>query len=854
MEYIIKIKKPLKHLFNDKWIWRMAWQDGRKNFGRLFLFLSSIIVGIASLVSIDSFNRNLQNEIDIQAKELLGADLVISAKKEFDSAFLAKVDTLGLKKALDVRFASMILFMNVHGGTRLVQVVAREGEFPFYGEVKTLPKDAMAYLNRGKYAVLDESVAIQYEVSSGDSIKLGNSVFEVSGIVQSMPGTTAISTNFTPSVYINKEHLEETGLIQYGSRYNYRRYFELKNSEDPALIVKKLKPETKKLGYGTNTVEKQKENLGESFQNMYKFFNLLGFIALLLGCIGVASSIQIYIEQKKTTVAVLRCLGASGWQTFNIYFIQCTSMGLIGSILGTALGLLIQFLIPQLFSSVLPVSVSFSISWISIVQGLVVGLIVSILFSAMPLTLVRKMPPLIVLRSFMEQLRKRSKARIASVVIAVVFPWLFAIYQTESLENGSVFMLILVGALLVLFLVGQLGIWLARKLLPKKAGFVWKQGLSNLFRPNNQTLALVVVIGLGSFLVGMLGQIQYNLLNQVAFLGGDDRPNTVLFDIQGSQKEDVEKLIKRHEMPIKQMVPIVTTRLDAVKGRKVNDLLQDTSVHIGSWALTREYRVTYRDSLINSESIVKGELKPYSESDSIWVSISENMAENLEVEIGDEVVFNVQGVPMTTYIGSFREVDWQRIQTNFIFVFPAGVLEAAPQFYVAMTRADLQSQVAAFQRELVFEYPNISVIDLTLILQTIDGLMDKVAFVIKFMAGFSIITGLIVLIAAISNSRYVRLKENVLLRTLGSIKSQIVKLTIVEYSFLGLLAGVTGAILAIVASWILALTFFDITYRIHWASLGLVTLGVMLIIVFIGWFNSRKVFGDTPIDILRREG
>jgi putative ABC transport system permease protein len=855
MDYIIKIKKKKKNLFNDKWAWKMAWIEGKHNFSRLLLFISSIIIGIASIVAIDSFNENLQRDIDRQAKDLLGADLVIRSNGPLDSLFSKQLDTLGEQQAVDIHFASMALFMNVHGGTRLVQVVAKQGNFPFYGEVKVQPANALDFLSGGRNVLVDENLAMQYELSSGDSLKLGQSVFIVQGIVQSMPGNNAISTSFTPSIYIPRSELDKTGLIQFGSRTSYRRYFKLKESEDIDILEKALVPTLRKFDYGHNTVEDQKENMGRAFSNLYRFFNLLAFVALILGCIGVSSSIHIYVQHKKHAVAVLRCLGASGWQAFNIFFIQSAFLGLIGSVAGISLGIFIQYLVPVIFGSVLPVEVGFTIVWISVLKGLLIGLSVSILFSVMPLTMVRKIPPLIVIRSFFEEIVARSKTRYITMALIVIGPWIFAVWQTQSWLFGSIFMGGLLLAFALLFVVAKLIIFLMKQMAKRGGSFVIRQGMSNLFRPNNQTVVLVIVIGLGAFLLATLGQVQSALLGQVEFMGGDERPNTVLFDIQPYQKEKVVEFTRDHDLPIQQLVPIITTRLKSLAGMTIEAIKKDTSIHIPRWALRREYRVTYRDNLIESETLIAGNLRPVEKKeDSVFVSISESMAETLKLELGDEVEFDVQGVPFTTYIGSIRDVDWQRIQTNFIFVFPDGVINEAPQFYVLMTRTPNQVKASIFQQQLVEFFPNVSAIDLRLILKTIDEFMDKVAFVIRFMALFSVVTGLIVLIGAISNSRFARLKENVLLRTLGAVRKQIVQLTLVEYLSLGIVAGITGSLLSILSAWSLAVFFFKIEFSPDLSNVVTVCLGVVLITVAIGWLNTRSVYGDTPIDILRKEG
>ena len=473
MDYIIRIKKPHKNLFNDPWVWRMAFRDSRNNYSKLFLFISSIIIGIAALVAIESFNTNLQGDINNQAKDLLGADLTVGSNNEFEESTFAIFDSLDYEQAMDVRFASMVLFLTPQGGTRLVQVIAGEGNYPFYGEIEELPEGAMSTLKEGRNVVIDESLAMQFEVSSGDSLKLGNLTFVVQGIIKSMPGTNAVAATFAPSVYISLEYLEDTGLIQYGSRYNYKRYFKTGSIQEADQLLDDLRPEIKKHGYSYDTVEEEKENLGEAFQNLYRFFNLLGFVALILGCIGVASSIHIYVQQKKAMVAVLRCMGTSAWQAFNIFFIQSVVLGVIGSFFGVLLGIGIQRMVPILFGGLIPVDITLDIVWSAVAKGLLLGLIISGIFSFLPLSNIRQVTPLMVLRSDYNGTRGFSKMRTLIIILAVIFPWLFAIDQTGSLTNGSAFMGALIGSFLVLTGAAKLIIFLVKKFFPSNWGFIW---------------------------------------------------------------------------------------------------------------------------------------------------------------------------------------------------------------------------------------------------------------------------------------------------------------------------------------------------------------------------------------------
>lgn len=853
MEYIIKIKKESRNLFKDKWVWKMAYRDARKNFSRLFLFISSIIIGIAALVSINSFNINLQRSIDEQAKDLLGADLVVNANNQFEDDLRAIFDSIPGQQATEASTASMAMFMTSSPGTRLIRIVALEGDFPFYGDLETSPGNAYQIMKQGAYTMVDANLASHYDISSEDSIRLGNKVFKVAGEVSKIPGGGGIQATFTPSVYISMDNLDSTGLVQFGSRVNYKQYFKLDTKEQVEAAVSQVKPLVKKYGHTSETVEDRKNNLGEGFENLYRFFNLLAFIALILGCIGVASSVHIYVREKREMVAVLRCIGTSGWQAFNIFFVQTVVLGIIGSTLGVLLGLGIQFALPPLLKEFIPLDLDLHIAWSAVVEGLLLGLMISLLFSVLPLVAVRFVPPLSVLRTNYEPLRTFSKVRILVIVLIILFPLAFATYQSESFLVGGAFF----GALLVAFgclaLVANLLMKVVKRFFPQNWSFVWRQSLANLFRPNNQTLVLVVVIGLGAFLIATLNIVQNSLLNQVEFVGRENQSNTILFDIQPQQKEGVIKLTRDNNLPIQQVVPIITCRLSSVAGKTITEIQNDTTDAIPNWAITREYRVTYRDTLTASETMEKGVVQSIS-NDSIYVTISSGMQENLQVDVGDSIVFDIQGIPVTTYISGIRDVEWPKDPPNFIFVFPTGVLEEAPQIFVLTTRIDKKVEANSYQRELVSLFPNVSLIDLRLVLATIDEFFDKVSFIIQFMALFSIITGLVVLAGAVINSKYLRLKENVLLRTIGAVKKQIWGMTILEYGYLGFFAGFTGISLSVVSGWALSIYFFEVVFLPDIASLLLIWLGVMMLTIFVGWFNTRDVINRSPLEVLRKEG
>ena len=355
-------------------------------------------------------------------------------------------------------------------------------------------------------------------------------------------------------------------------------------------------------------------------------------------------------------------------------------------------------------------------------------------------------------------------------------------------------------------------------------------------------------------LIASLYSLQELLVKQITISGEGDRPNMVLFDIQGTQLEEVRNITLDYDMPVIQEVPIVTMQLMEINGYSKNDIVNDSTLGYKKWSFNREYRVTYRDKLIASEKLVEGEWKgTVTNSDSIFISISKGYAEGINAKIGDELLFNVQGALIKTYLGSYREIDWNRVQTNFLVLFPQGVLEEAPQFNVIVTKTNSADYAARYQQAIVRNFPNISIIDLGLILDTLEEVLGRISFVIRFMALFSIATGLLVLLSSVITSKYQRIEENVLLRTMGASKGQIWKILFTEYFMLGSIAALAGLAISMIGSWLLAKFVFEITYVPNYMALLSVFGIITSLTVIIGLANSRSVINNPPLQVIRKE-
>ena len=833
---------------------KTAYRDSRKDIGKLMMFMGSIILGIAALVAINSFNYNLVDDIDEQAASLLGADIVISENKPIPEHLLTIADSLPGEKASQLQLLSMA-YLPARDETQFVAIKAIKGGFPFYGILKAEPQSSSQAFRNQKGALVDDGMMLQYELSVGDSIKLGQATFPIMGRLKSAFGSTAIGGAFAPSVYISQSYLEETDLIQPGSLIDYEYYYQVDDTIDPDEWRASHRKEFRDESIRIETIEGRKENLSEAFNGLNNFLNLVALVSLLLGCIGVASSVMIYVKNKIPSIAVFRCLGMKGNEAFVIYFLQIFVLGAIGVVVGAVLGSLIQIYLPILFKDFLPYEVEMGLSPRAMVEGSIVGLVVTTLFALGPLLSIRDISPLQTLRVSDKSTSRRWAPLNILVGLAIVLSiFLFLWNLTGHWRDGAIMTAGLAVAFVVLVGVSKLITWAVRKFFPRSWSYVFRQGLSNLYRPNNQTQTLILSIGLGTAVLTMLFIIQGLLLQNVSSMEAGNQPNTILYGIEKEQKEDLAALTKKFDLPIIQQVPIVTMRLAGWQGRSKQDWMSDTSRTASRWSINREARVSFRDTLNADEEIIEGTWRgKVAPGDSVFVSVADTWASAMDVTLGDELLWNVQGALIKTYVGSIRTIEFRSMNTRFFVLFPTGVLEQAPQFQVLVTKSPDVATTAAYRRDVVKAFPNVSVIDLGTILSALNDVLTKVSYVIKFMAGFSILTGLIVLIASLLLSKFQRIKESVLLRTIGANRKQIFMINATEYTVLGSLSALTGIGLSLIASYFFATRTLELDFNIQWMPIVWVFLFVVGLTVTIGLLNSRDVINKSPLEVLRKE-
>ena len=834
------------------WLLKMAWRDGKASSRKLILFMASIVLGIAAVVSIQSFGENLKQNIALQSKAMMGADFKIDMDQEPTPQVTAIIDSLGGAQAREISFSSMAAFPGKNS-TKLVQVRGIEGSFPFYGDMETTPPNAAQQFQKKGGVLLDATAMLQLGLQPGDQIKIGEVTLPILGSLKSVPGSNAFFSSLAPPAIIPYDFIEKTGLVQTGSRINYEFYFK-DPSTDLEQLDEKLDDRLEEFDADLDTHISTSERLGKRYENFGKFLNLVAFIALLLGCVGIASAINIYIKGKLKAVAILKCLGTTKKQSFMIYLLQIAGMGFLGGILGTIAGLLLQQLFPLLLGDLLPVDVQINFDLQIILMGLLLGVLMSVLFALIPLIGTLYVSPLETLRARSSSNKRSGKAEIAVLSAIFLFILFFSFWLLKDWRYSLAFVLGIIVTFAILAGIAKLFMKVIQENFPTTWGFPARQSLQNLFRPQNQTLTLVLAIGVGTFLISTLYFTRDILLAQASLDSQSNSPNMILLDVQRGQESNVAKTIRDNGSKVIDDIPIVTMRVQSIKGRSVNEIRGDSLSDINGWVLNHEFRVTYRDSLTNSEVLSSGNWTAEVEATNlIPISISDNFAEDAVVEVGDRLTFNVQGVIMNTEVGSIRTVDWSQMQPNFSIVFPKGVLESAPQFRVITTKVENEAASAALQQQLVSLFPNISIIDLRQVLRVVEEILNKIAWLINFMAFFSILTGIIVLLGAVRTSKFQRIRESVLLRTMGARSKQILKILALEYFYLGVLGTLSGILLSFISSLLLAWLLFDATFVPSLFPFLILFPGITLLVMIIGLTNSISVIKSPPLEVLRKE-
>ncbi len=838
----------------------MAGREMRASWQRLLFFFICIAIGVGAIVALRSVIQSVRNTFAGEARTLITADAIITSNQPIQPELAAKIaDRLAAAGADSLRaieLATMTRPAGRPGGrARMVELRAVEDGFPYYGTMRLA--DGVRYdhaLLRGFGVIVRPELLAQLDVRVGDVLSLGSQRYTIRGVLESEPGRRLGAFSMGPRVFVDLADLEKSGLMGFGSRATNQRLVRVPDAQLDALI-RDLRADFANQFTRVRSYKATEDDIGEDFARAENYLSLVGLVIVILGGIGVSSVTRVFVQQKMKSIAVLKCVGARSSQLLAVYVAQVAMLGLAGSLLGVGLAALAMRGIPSLLSGATPgVDISYVLTIPAIIQGVGIGVLVSLLFSLVPLLEVRHVKPSLLLRD-----EPRSRRPDAVQVVVTLFVMtalvLLTVWQAGNWRVGLVVAAGFAGTALVLHFAGILMIRVIAP-LARSRSFALRHAVLQLSRPGSQMRIVLLAVGLGSFFIIGVRSLQQNLIDEFAVNVSADSPDMFLLDVQSDQVARVRQAIAANQAAgaaPPRLLPVLRARVVGVAGREVN--LENYEDVRGRGSLGREYTITYREALEPNERLVAGQLWDPTPSDAGEVSVEQGISEQFKINIGDTIRFDVLGRVIAARVTSIRSVEWaDRRAGGFMFLFRPGVLEKAPHSFVGFLRGPEDTAARSrMQSALVEAAPNVSVIDGREILATIKSVVDNVTLAVTVVGTLVVFSGLLILIGAVAMTKFRRVYEAAIFKTLGATRQLIAAVLVIEYGLLGLLAGGIGAGGAIGLSWAISRYALEIPFR---PLLGMSAAGVAItaiLVAVIGVVSSWEVLQRKPLATLRAE-
>ena len=871
----------------------MAWREIRGSWRQFVFFMACLAVGVGAVVGIELFARNAEALILRDARSLLGGDLEIRMSHQLSASGQETVETLRARH-VDVTHVSELAAMAAaplaepsrtpdEQATQLVELKAVETGYPLYGQVdmtpaqplpaSVAPVESACPANPCFGAVVQESLLISLGLQLHEPLKIGQAWFVVTGILVKEPDRVVNAFSLGPRVLISRQALRATDLVKQGSRIRERYLLRVPESLALGPLRGELQGRLGSEGARVSSYQDAQPRIRRFLDQLSVYLGLIGLTALFVGGIGIACTIHGFMRRKLTTVAILKTLGADAGLLMRTYLFQNVFMGCLGSLAGVGLGMGLHLLLPVFLSDLIPLPVSSRITVLPLGKGLLVGVLTTCCFTIWPLLAIREIPPALVFRREVEQHHVltgswvsqtwdavrgvlRDRHRLGAAVLMGSGLMVLATWQARSLTLGALFVLAF-GAAVVLL---QVGVWaLLRGLhnVPRPRSFVLRQALGNVQRPGNYTRGMTVAIGVGVMIIVTVALVKSSLLVAIEERIPKDAPTFFFIDIQPDQKEPFERIVQRDapDAPYR-LTPVVRARLRALDGRVI-----DPEAHKGKqngWYFTREYVLTALSTLPEDNTLVKGTWWPtdadaaQTDAPRAGVSVEQEAADKLGVHVGSTLEFAVQGTPLSAVVRSTRKVDWESFSMNFFMILSPDALDGAPMTYIATATVEAEEEIP-LQRALVRALPNVTAIKVGDVLANVARLLEQLAWAVQGIALLSMVSGAVVMTAAVSSTRYRRLYESAILKAVGGTRRLIVESLAVEFALIGALAGLIGVGLASALSWAILYFFLDLAWTVQPAVLGVALLATVTLAVAVGFLSTFRILGESPLAVLRQE-
>jgi len=842
-------------------VFRMVFRELRASWRRLLFFFACVAIGVAAIVALRSIIQSLRIGLVREARATIASDVLVSTNRAWTEDVRRELEQRLARAPIEGRTESIetATMVRAESGAPVASMVELRGverEYPFYGTLvlQNGQPYSHALLEDGGALVRPELLA-KLGVQVGDRIVIGGRSFTIRGVIDQEPGRRVGGFSLGSRVLVDLADLKKTGLLSFGSRANYQLLLKVRQDAVERL-ADDVRARFRDRFVTARSYRSTEDWIGESLQRAENFLSLVGFVIVVLGGIGVWSVTRVFVRQKIRSVAILKCVGASTAQVLATYVLQVALLAIAGSLIGVGIAALALRAVPASLVESFG-GVPYGLTTSAVLQGLIVGLLVSVLFALVPLLDVRRIKPLLLIRGAEIGAAARldwiQVSLACGVGLALI---LVASWQAGSWKAGTA---VSVGFAAVAAVLYGAAFVLLRSVSPLALTpwFPLRHAVVSLRRPGNQTRVILLSVGLGSFFVLGVRALQDNLIAEFAVGMNRGGADLFLIDVQRDQADTVEALLRQHQDPgaaPPRMVPVLRARVTAVRGRDVN--LENFSDVRGRGSLAREYTITYRSNVESNEQIVDGrfwtatDTAPGSE-----VSIEESIHERFKINVGDEMRFDVLGRAISARVTSVRHVEWGDARSGgFMFVFRPGVLADAPHTFVGFAKGpDDPSARARLQFDIVSRYPNISVIDGREIITRIQNIVDNVVLGISVVGGIALLSGVLILIGAVAMTKFQRVYEAAILRTLGAGTRLLTMTLALEYCALGLLAGVIGAAGALALSWGVTRHVLDMPWRPAPGVLAVGAVLTMLLVGTIGVLTSADVLRKKPLGTLRAE-
>ncbi len=821
---------------------RMTARDWRA--GELRLLAAALVIAVAAVTSVGFLVDRIRLGLERDATQLLGADLVLSSDTPIIETVGTRADATPLQTALTVTFPSMAINANDADRSALSAVKAVSPGYPLRGSLRVA--DAVGAPDRLTREIparnevwVDGQLLQALGAAPGDSIKLGEKTFRVGKVISIEPDRGTQFINFAPRVMLHIDDLAATQLIANGSRVTYRL---LVAGERPAVrAYSDLLQATLQRGQRVETLEGGRPEMQRTLDRAERFLALVALLAAMIAAVAVAAAARRFSLRHLDSCAMMRCLGLAQTDIFRLFALEFLIVGLAACVAGMVVGYAAHYMLLNALGSLVSTTLP-QPSLLPGVQGLACGLVLLLGFALPPLVQLRHVPPLRVLRKDIGL----PTGRVALGYLAGLLGFFaLLLWSSNDLKVGTLTAGGFAGGLVVFSLVA----WLALKLLAPLRGLTGKLGISWRFaiaavqrRPVAVTIQLVsLAVGLMALL--LLTVTRTDLVDAWRKAAPADAPNRFVINIQPDQVAAVEQQLDAAGVAAP-LHPMIRGRLIEVNGRAVGP--ESFTADRAQRLVDREFNLSYMADAPSHNRIASGR---WFADGSQELSIEEGIAEALGIKLGDALTFDIAGQQVTARATSLRKVNWDSMRANFFVIMPPSLLKDMPASFISAFH--LSPEQVGVIGVLLQQFPNLTVIDMTVVFRQVQGVIDQVIAAVEFLFLFTLSAGVLVLYAALASSRDERVREAGLLRALGASRRQLSRAQMAEMFCIGGLAGLLAAIGASAVGWALATYAFEFEYVVSpWVFVGGIVSGAAAALIG-GWFGLRGVLNTPPLATLR---